>query len=125
MHPILDCLDNTPHDWLKKLLYTFNEGDIGKFDALVPLFSKEVLERRRNLVNDSLTGLLATPCRQSFVPATESVHDGIDRVCVQTDAIIDIQSDPDIPGMFFFCNLVARTTMTIRIDDSRGDASAC
>ncbi|KZT37197.1 hypothetical protein SISSUDRAFT_1048854 [Sistotremastrum suecicum HHB10207 ss-3] len=43
MHPILDCLDNTPHDWLKKLLYTFNEGDIGKFDALVPLFSKEPL----------------------------------------------------------------------------------
>jgi len=41
MHPILDTLDNTPHDWLKKLLFTFNEGNIGKFEALSPLFPKE------------------------------------------------------------------------------------
>lgn len=42
MHPILDTLDNTQHDWLKKLLFTFNEGNIGKFEALSPLFPKEV-----------------------------------------------------------------------------------
>lgn len=42
MHPILDSLDNTPHDWIKKLLFTFNEGSIGKFEALAPLFPKEV-----------------------------------------------------------------------------------
>ncbi|TFY77377.1 hypothetical protein EWM64_g6637 [Hericium alpestre] len=41
MHPILDSLDGTPHDWLKKLLFTFNEGNIGKFEALAPLFPKE------------------------------------------------------------------------------------
>ncbi|KAH8822798.1 hypothetical protein DL96DRAFT_1714263 [Flagelloscypha sp. PMI_526] len=41
MHPILSALDNTPHDWLKKLLFTFNEGSIGKFEALAPLFPKE------------------------------------------------------------------------------------
>ncbi|KAA1466869.1 hypothetical protein DENSPDRAFT_831776 [Dentipellis sp. KUC8613] len=41
MHPILDELDGTPHDWLKKLLFTFNEGNIGKFEALAPLFPKE------------------------------------------------------------------------------------
>jgi 26S proteasome regulatory subunit N9 len=42
MHPILDALDNTPHDWIKKLLFTFNEGNIGKFEALAPLFPQEV-----------------------------------------------------------------------------------
>ncbi|TDL26940.1 hypothetical protein BD410DRAFT_783040 [Rickenella mellea] len=41
MHPILDALDHTPHEWIKKLLFTFNEGNIGKFEALAPLFPKE------------------------------------------------------------------------------------
>ncbi|KAH9916410.1 uncharacterized protein BXZ73DRAFT_105848 [Epithele typhae] len=41
MHPILDVLDNTEHEWIKKLLFTFNEGNIGKFEALAPLFPKE------------------------------------------------------------------------------------
>ncbi|KAF9468438.1 hypothetical protein BDZ94DRAFT_1154026 [Collybia nuda] len=41
MHPILDALDSTPHDWIKKLLFTFNEGNIGKFEALAPLFPQE------------------------------------------------------------------------------------
>jgi len=29
MHPILDSLNGTQHEWLKKLLFTFNEGNIG------------------------------------------------------------------------------------------------
>lgn len=41
MHPILSSLDGTPHEWIKKLLFTFNSGDIGRFEALAPLFSKE------------------------------------------------------------------------------------
>jgi len=43
MHPILDVLDNTPLDWIKKLLLTFNEGNIGKFEALIPLFTGEII----------------------------------------------------------------------------------
>jgi 26S proteasome regulatory subunit N9 len=42
LHPILDVLDGTPHEWIKKLLFTFNEGNIGKFEALAPVFPKEV-----------------------------------------------------------------------------------
>lgn len=42
MHPILDTLNGTPHEWLKRLLFTFNEGNIGKFEALAPLFPREV-----------------------------------------------------------------------------------
>lgn len=41
MHPILDSLTATQHEWLKRLLFTFNEGSIGKFEALAPLFPKE------------------------------------------------------------------------------------
>ena len=42
MHPILDALNGSQHEWLKKLLFTFNEGNIGKFEALAPLLPKEV-----------------------------------------------------------------------------------
>lgn len=42
MHPILDALDRTPYEWLKKLLFIFNEGHIGKFDALAPVFPQVV-----------------------------------------------------------------------------------
>ena len=41
MHPILSSLDGTTHEWIKKLLFTFNAGDIGKFEALAPVFPKE------------------------------------------------------------------------------------
>ncbi|KAF9007150.1 hypothetical protein BDQ17DRAFT_261781 [Cyathus striatus] len=41
MHPILGTLDGTDHEWIKKLLFTFNEGSIGKFEALAPIFPKE------------------------------------------------------------------------------------
>lgn len=42
MHPILDAMLLTEHEWLRNLVYVFNEGDIRKFDALTPLFGKEV-----------------------------------------------------------------------------------
>ncbi|KAI9474215.1 MAG: PCI domain-containing protein [Benjaminiella poitrasii] len=43
MHPILDSLSGTDHDWLRSLLFAFNSGDIGKFEALVPHFTKQPL----------------------------------------------------------------------------------
>ncbi|CDH48641.1 proteasome regulatory particle subunit [Lichtheimia corymbifera JMRC:FSU:9682] len=43
MHPILDSLSNTENDWLRSLLFAFNSGDIGKFEALAPHFSKQPL----------------------------------------------------------------------------------
>ncbi|KIM23583.1 hypothetical protein M408DRAFT_332304 [Serendipita vermifera MAFF 305830] len=41
MHPVLDALEHTPEQWLRNLLLSFNEGNIAKFDSLVPLFPKE------------------------------------------------------------------------------------
>ena len=54
MHPILDALDSTPHEWIKKLLFTFNEGNIGKFEALAPLFPKEVCLSRQSIIRERL-----------------------------------------------------------------------
>ncbi|KDQ08980.1 hypothetical protein BOTBODRAFT_37509, partial [Botryobasidium botryosum FD-172 SS1] len=41
MHPILASLDGSAHEWIKSLLFTFNEGNIGKFEALSPQFPRE------------------------------------------------------------------------------------
>lgn len=43
MHPVLDSLSGTEYDWLRSLLFAFNAGDIGKFEALVPHFPKQPL----------------------------------------------------------------------------------
>lgn len=54
MHPILDALSHTQDEWLRNLLFTFNEGNIQKFDVLSPLFPKEVSRTRcpcRNLLS--------------------------------------------------------------------------
>lgn len=50
MHPILDAFNGTPHEWIKKLLFTFNEGNIGKFEALAPLFPQEVSSIRLRIL---------------------------------------------------------------------------
>ncbi|KAI8057677.1 hypothetical protein BDF22DRAFT_661921 [Syncephalis plumigaleata] len=42
-HPILDSLTDTPHAWLRDLLFAFNSGDIGKFETLTSNFTKQPL----------------------------------------------------------------------------------
>ena len=90
MHPILDALDRTPHEWIKKLLFTFNEGNIGKFEALAPLFPKEVRLPTLFLPpyqTGSLTHTIhpADPPRKLRVPTAEDLLDGADRIGVQTE----------------------------------------
>ncbi|KAG9018861.1 26S proteasome regulatory subunit [Tulasnella sp. 427] len=41
MHPILDALDGSPFSWIKDMLFTFNEGNIGKFESLSPRLPQE------------------------------------------------------------------------------------
>ncbi|KIK58831.1 hypothetical protein GYMLUDRAFT_262366 [Collybiopsis luxurians FD-317 M1] len=41
VHPILDALDGTNFEGIEKLLFTVNEGSIGKFEALAPLLPQE------------------------------------------------------------------------------------
>jgi hypothetical protein len=42
MHPVLTSLNGTTYEWIKSLLFVFNEGAIGKFESLAPQFPKEV-----------------------------------------------------------------------------------
>ena len=69
MHPILDALNGTQHEWIKKLLFTFNEGNIGKFEALAPLFPKEV---RSLTYNIHRLGLISDVYSQSSKKTTPS-----------------------------------------------------
>ncbi|CAG8455222.1 8328_t:CDS:2 [Paraglomus brasilianum] len=43
MHPILDSLSGTEHEWLRALLLAFNAGDYGRFESLQPYFAKQSL----------------------------------------------------------------------------------
>ncbi|KAI9827646.1 MAG: hypothetical protein M1819_006935 [Sarea resinae] len=43
LHPILDSLVNTPHAWLRDLLFAFNRGDLAAYDVLAGNISKNKL----------------------------------------------------------------------------------
>ncbi|KAG4303597.1 hypothetical protein PCANB_000238 [Pneumocystis canis] len=43
LHPILDTLSCTEHEWLRQLLFAFNSGNILKFESLMGHFLKEPL----------------------------------------------------------------------------------
>ena len=40
LHPILDSLTNTPHTWLRDLLFAFNRGDLAAYNVLENNLSK-------------------------------------------------------------------------------------
>lgn len=41
LHPILTSLQSSPYAWLSTLLFSFNSGDIGKFESLLPHLQSE------------------------------------------------------------------------------------
>lgn len=48
MHPILDSLTESPHAWLRDLLFAFNRGDLAAYDMLAGNISKnKLLESHR------------------------------------------------------------------------------
>ncbi|KAG8742258.1 26S proteasome regulatory subunit [Ceratobasidium sp. 414] len=54
-HPVLDSLAGTPHEWLKNLLFVFNEGNIGKFESAIPLFPQEpILEENHPFLRQKI-----------------------------------------------------------------------
>jgi len=80
MLPILDSLNKTQHEWLKKLLFTFNEGNIGKFEALAPLFPKEVWSLVGFFKFCTYLCFPAHPPRKLRFPSTKDLSDGSHRV---------------------------------------------
>ncbi|RMJ27714.1 proteasome regulatory [Aspergillus sp. HF37] len=48
MHPVLDSLNETPHNWLRDLLFAFNRGDLTAYDVLGGNIAKnKLLEAHR------------------------------------------------------------------------------
>ncbi|KAF5329471.1 hypothetical protein D9619_009297 [Psilocybe cf. subviscida] len=80
MHPILDSLDGTPHEWIKKLLFTFNEGNIGKFEALAPLFPKEPI------LQENYAFLRQKICLMALIEAVFRRHSNMRTMSFQTIA---------------------------------------
>ncbi|KAI9790840.1 MAG: 26S proteasome regulatory subunit [Piccolia ochrophora] len=49
LHPILDSLVDTPHAWLRELLFAFNRGDLAAYDVLAGNVAKApLLEQRKS-----------------------------------------------------------------------------
>jgi len=76
MHPILDSLNATQHEWLTKLLYAFNEGSIGKFEALAPIFASEVSCPSFGIEGLFRPLLSAYPPTKYAIPPRKNLFDG-------------------------------------------------
>ncbi|KAI5287229.1 26S proteasome regulatory subunit, partial [Ascosphaera acerosa] len=71
LHPILDCLRGTPHEWLRALLFAFNKGDLVAYDALAGNLAEDpLLARSRAFLYEKIT--LAALTEATFArPATD------------------------------------------------------
>ncbi|EWC45548.1 hypothetical protein DRE_05406 [Drechslerella stenobrocha 248] len=47
LHPVLESLKGTENEWIYSLLYAFNEGNIGKYEALTVHLAKEPILKSR------------------------------------------------------------------------------
>ncbi|CAG7916241.1 unnamed protein product [Penicillium olsonii] len=56
LHPILDSLNQTPHNWLRELLFAFNRGDLTAYDVLAGNVSKnKLLESHRQFLYQKIS----------------------------------------------------------------------
>ncbi|KAH8923141.1 hypothetical protein BT69DRAFT_1219398 [Atractiella rhizophila] len=88
LHPILSYLEGTNHDWLRQLLFAFNEGSIGKFETLAPYLEREPI------LQESYSFLRQKICLMSLL---ESVFN---RSSSQRSnmSFMDIASETGLPG---------------------------
>lgn len=49
-HPVLNALDGSDLEWLKHIIYIFNEGDIAKFEVNANKLSNEVGFSDRHII---------------------------------------------------------------------------
>ncbi|KAE9383471.1 hypothetical protein BT96DRAFT_951309, partial [Gymnopus androsaceus JB14] len=61
----------TPFEWIKRLLFTFNKGSIGKFEALAPLLPQESVFKRSA---DNRTMSFSTIAEETRLPTDEVEH---------------------------------------------------
>ncbi|POY72842.1 hypothetical protein BMF94_4097 [Rhodotorula taiwanensis] len=64
MHPILDALKGTEHDFIRNLLYAFNAGDISKFQTIIP-----EMNAREPFLEQNLPSLRQKICMMALLEA--------------------------------------------------------
>lgn len=67
LHPILDSLKDTPHDWLREILFAYNRGDLGAYEALAGNLAKnDLLQQHQMFLHQkiSLAALTETVFRR-------------------------------------------------------------
>ncbi|KAF7713656.1 Proteasome component (PCI) domain-containing protein [Penicillium ucsense] len=90
LHPILDSLTETPHNWLRDLLFAFNRGDLTAYDVLAGNISKnKLLESHRMFLYQkiSLSALTEMVFRRPPHDRSLSFHDIAAETKVQPDEI--------------------------------------
>ncbi|KAI1913963.1 26S proteasome regulatory subunit [Ophidiomyces ophidiicola] len=56
LHPILDSLTETPHAWLRELLFAFNRGDLTAYDVLAGNIGKnKLLEEHKHFLYQKIS----------------------------------------------------------------------
>ncbi|KAG1449453.1 hypothetical protein G6F56_008637 [Rhizopus delemar] len=88
MHPILDSLSGTEHDWLRSLLFAFNAGDIGKFEALSPHFpTQPLLEQNKAALRRKIC--LMSLIEAVFIRSTDNRSIPFSEIAAETRLSVD------------------------------------
>ncbi|KAI9710526.1 MAG: 26S proteasome regulatory subunit [Bogoriella megaspora] len=90
LHPILDSLTNTPHDWLRELLFAFNRGDLSAYTLLEQHLPKnDLLKQHQQFLYQklSLAALTETAFRRPPHDRTMAFADVAQNTNVREDEI--------------------------------------
>ncbi|WFD29532.1 26S proteasome regulatory subunit [Malassezia sp. CBS 17886] len=101
LHPVLASLQGTTHAWISELLFAFNAGDIGRFEALLPRLAQEpileanvsflrqkiclmaLIENIFRRATDQRTLPFATIAAETHIPVDEVEHLVMKALCLQ------------------------------------------
>lgn len=74
LHPILDSLKDTEHDWLRELLFAFNRGDLGAYNILQShLQANELLQAHERFLYQKISLSALTQLVFSRAPQDRSM----------------------------------------------------
>lgn len=88
LHPILDSLKDTPHSWLRDLLFAFNAGDLRGFYSLKNNLSKDALfAQQENFLKEKICLSALTEAVSRRPPQERFLH--FDTIVNETGVSLD------------------------------------
>ncbi|KAI5283316.1 26S proteasome regulatory subunit [Ascosphaera aggregata] len=83
LHPILNSLKSTQHDWLRTLLFAFNKGDLVSYDTVVNNLSKDsLLSQNKDFLYEKIT--LAALTEAAFSRPSNDRSMTFEYICQET-----------------------------------------